>query len=77
MKLQGHRPKVDKYFPHAGCIGEKKKKTTAAFVSLTLRLLCIWTIICMQSEPNDSLRDLPKQKFDLNQKVISAEMKED
>lgn len=31
----------------------------------------------MQSEPNESLCDLPKQKFDLNQKAISAEMKED
>jgi len=31
----------------------------------------------MESEPNESVHDLPKQKFDLNQKVISAEMKED
>lgn len=30
----------------------------------------------MQSEPNESLRDLPKQQFDLNQKAISAEMED-
>lgn len=41
VKLQGHTPKADKYFPQYWVHWGKEEKTTAAFVSLTLCLLCI------------------------------------
>lgn len=41
VRLQGHRPKADKYFPQCWVQWEKEEKSTAAFVSLTLCLLCI------------------------------------
>lgn len=41
VRLQGYKPKADKYFPQCWVHWEKEEKTAAAFVSLTLCLLFI------------------------------------
>lgn len=68
-KFQGHRPKADKYFPQ--CLvhwGKEKKNQQQPLYPWPFAYCAFWTIICMQSEPNESLAKAkvrPQSKSDL------------